>query len=403
MRSIGPPHDSPVDGLTRRLRASPVPGPIAFVAVGALLAVVAPQLRPAVTPDLVLVALLPGLVFAAAYHLHWDDLRRAYGWIAFLAVPGVLVSAGIIALVLDRAIGLRLDLAFVVGAMVSATDPAAVVATFTKLHAPRRLVAIVDAESLLNDGTGLVAFAVALAFVTRGIAPGDAAWLFALTIAGSAVLGAAAGAVAALLVTRLPGRALPAVTSLVTAYGVYLVATAIGLSGVLATVLAGIALGSLGRGGRIDARAEAALDGLWHPLSALLNALIFIAVGIAIAHSDTLEALVPIAWGVVAVLVARAAVVYGLLGAGGRLLERLRIATALPVRWLHPLFWAGLRGAVATAAALSLPLDFPERALLQRITFGIVVVTLVVQGGSAGWLVRRAAPADQPARRLRTT
>ena len=402
MRSTVSPHDWPVDGLTTRLRASPVPGPIAFVAVGALLAVVAPQLRPAVTPDLVLVVLLPGLVFEAAYHLHWEELRRAYGWIAFLAVPGVLVSAAIVALVLDRAIGLRLDLAFVVGAMVSATDPAAVVATFTKLHAPRRLVAIVDAESLLNDGTGLVAFAVALAAVTRGIAPGDAAWLFALTIAGSAALGAAAGVVAALLVARLPGRMLPAVTSLVTAYGVYVAAMAVGLSGVLATVLAGIALGSFGRR-RMDARAEAALDGLWHPLSALLNALIFVAVGIAIAHSDTLEALVPIAWGVVAVLLARAVVVYGLLGAGGRLLERLRIASALPVRWLHPLFWAGLRGAVATAAALSLPLDFPERALLQRITFGIVVVTLVVQGGSAGWLVRRAAPTDQPAKTLRTT
>ena len=392
-----------LDGLTARLRAFPIPGPIVFLVVGALVALVAPRLRPAVTPDLVLVVLLPGLVFEAAYHLHWEDLRRAYGWIAFLAVPGVLVSAAIVGLVLNVAIGLRLDLAFVVGAMVSATDPAAVVATFTRLRAPRRLVAIVDAESLLNDGTGLVAFAVALAAVTRGIAPGDAAGLFLLTIVASSLLGLAAGIVAATLIARLPGSVLAAGASLVTAYGTYLIAAAGGLSGVLATVLAGIALGGLGRQARIDARTEAALDRLWHPLSSLLNALIFTAVGVAIVEPGTLGALVPIAWGVAAVLAARALVVYVLLGVGGRLLERLRLTAALPVRWLPPLFWAGLRGAVATAAALSLPLDFPERELLQRITFGIVVVTLVVQGSSAGWLVGRAAPADQPATTLRTT
>lgn len=372
-----------------------------FVAVGALLAYVAPQLRPAVTPDLVLVVLLPGLVFEAAYHLHWDDLRRAYGSIAFLAVPGVLISAGIVGLVLNLAIGLRLELAFVVGAMVSATDPAAVVATFTKLRAPRRLIAIVDAESLLNDGTGLVAFAVAVAAVTRAIAPAEAAWLFALTVVASSVVGAAAGVLAAALISRAPGRALPAAISFVTAYGVYLAAVALGLSGVLATVMAGIALGSYRRG--IDAQTQSALDRLWDPLSSLLTALIFIAVGLAIARSGTLEALVPITWGVVAVLTARAVVVYLLLGGGGRMLERLRLTSALPVRWLHPLFWSGLRGAVATAAALSLPLDFPERELLQRITFGVVVVTLLVQGSSAGWLVRRTAPADQPASTVRTT
>jgi CPA1 family monovalent cation:H+ antiporter len=116
-----------------------------------------------VTPELVLVVLLPGLVFEAAYRLHWDDLRRSYGSIAFLAVPGVLLSAGIVAAGLALTTGLRPELAFVAGAIVSATDPAAVVATFTKLGAPRRLVAVVDAESLLNDGTGLAAFAIAVA------------------------------------------------------------------------------------------------------------------------------------------------------------------------------------------------------------------------------------------------
>src|SRR5439155_26286997 len=106
-----------------------------FVLLGAVLGLVAPSLGVVVPPELVLFVFLPGLVFEAAYRLHWEDLRRSAGPIAFLAVPAVLVSAGIVSLVLTAAIGLRSDLAFVVGAMVSATDPAAVVATFAKLRA----------------------------------------------------------------------------------------------------------------------------------------------------------------------------------------------------------------------------------------------------------------------------
>ena len=167
-----------MDGQVRASRAwlrRLSPGPVAFVVAGAIASVVVPRLALVVTPDLVLAVLLPGLVFEAAYRLHWEDLRRSSGAIAFLAVPGVLISAGIVAVVLTLATGLRLDLAFVVGAMVSATDPAAVVATFTSLRAPRRLVAIVDAESLLNDGTSLVAFAIAIIVVTRSIGLPEAA------------------------------------------------------------------------------------------------------------------------------------------------------------------------------------------------------------------------------------
>jgi CPA1 family monovalent cation:H+ antiporter len=193
-----------MNGLTAMARRLGVPGPIAFILAGLGLAAAAPQLRVVVTPELVLVVLLPGLVFDAAYRLHWEDLRRSYASIAFLAVPGVLISAAIVAAGLVLGTGLRPELAFVVGAMVSATDPAAVVATFRKLRAPRQLIAIVDAESLLNDGTGLVVFAIAVAAVTRDIGPVEGAWLFGATIAGSACLGALAGLAAAILVVRAP-------------------------------------------------------------------------------------------------------------------------------------------------------------------------------------------------------
>jgi len=392
-----------MDGLTRAARRLGPPGPIAFVVAGLALSAAAPQLQVVVTPELVLVVLLPGLVFEAAYRLHWEDLRRSYGSIAFLAVPGVLLSAAVVAVILSAAIGLAAGPAFVVGAIVSATDPAAVVATFAKLRAPRRLIAIVDAESLLNDGTALVAFAIAVAAVTRGVGPLEAAWLFGLTIAGSALIGALAGLGAALAIVRARGRLLPVMISLLAAYGTYLAAAAVGLSGVLASVLAGIVLGNYGRRVGLTEATERALDAVWEPLAAALTALIFLAVGIAIGRSGVWSALVPIAWGLLAVLLARALVVYGLIGGAVAVLGRGPVAPNLPVGWLHPLFWAGLRGGVATAAALSLPLDFPERELLQRITFGIVVVTLVVQGSTAGWIVRRVTAVDQPASTLPTT
>jgi len=381
-----------MDGQVRASRAwlrRLSPGPVAFVVAGAIASVVVPRLALVVTPDLVLAVLLPGLVFEAAYRLHWEDLRRSSGAIAFLAVPGVLISAGIVAVVLTLATGLRLDLAFVVGAMVSATDPAAVVATFTSLRAPRRLVAIVDAESLLNDGTSLVAFAIAIIVVTRSIGLPEAAGLFVATVVGSVLVGAAIGVVAALLTARVAVGAVAVSISIVAAYGSYLAVAALGLSGVLASVSAGVALGNYGRRIGLGAGTERALDAAWEPITFTLTALIFLAVGLAITWADLASAIGDIAWGIAAVFLGRAVIVYGLIGGALVSLQGRRLAPNVPGRWLHLIFWAGLRGGVATAAALSLPVDFPEREALQRITFGIVVATLLVQGTTAGWLVRR--------------
>ena len=395
MRSRRWPHASRVHGLTALSRAvRALPGSIRFAALGLGASVALPQLSIAVTPDLVLVILLPGLVFEAAYRLHWEDLRRSYGSIAFLAVPGVLVSAAIVAAVLAAATGLRPELAFVVGAMVSATDPAAVVATFARLRAPRRLVAIVDAESLLNDGTGLVVFAIAVRAVAGGITAFDAAAMFVGTTTASGLGGLIVGAAAAALIVRLRDHRAQVAVSLVAAYGASLGAVALGLSGIIATVVAGAVLGNYGRRIGLARTTEAAFDAVWERIAFVLTALIFIAVGLAIGPAGVLAALGPIAWGVFGVLAARAVVVYLLMGGALAVLGGRRAAPNVHREWLHLIFWAGLRGAVATAAALSLPLDFPERELLQRMTFGIVLVTLTVQGSTAGWLLRRSGVAE---------
>ena len=342
-----------------------------------------------IPPELVLLVLLPGLVFEAAYRLRLAELRRWFGGLALLAIPGVLISASVVAIILNVATGLRLDLAFIVGAMVSATDPAAVVATFKRLTVPPALSTMVDGESLLNDGTGLVLFAIALGVVYAPISPVDAVATFAGTVVLSGAIGLLAGVIAARVIGLVNDHLVELTITVVLAYGSYMLADELGMSGVIATVTAGIVLGNVGPA---RARSEAgtdAIDTVWEFIAYLLTAVVFLLVGLAIPPARLLDSMGPIVWGIVAILVGRALVVYVLLGGGSRLTHRPGLAERVPSGWLHVLFWAGLRGAVAVAMALSLPADIPQRALLQEITFGVVLFTLLFQGTTIGWVIDR--------------
>jgi len=342
-----------------------------------------------VSPDLVLLVLLLGLVFEAAYRLPLAELRRWFGGLVLLAIPGVLVSAAIVAIVLHFATGLRLDLAFIVGAMVSATDPAAVVATFKRLRVPDALSTLVDGESLLNDGTGLVLFAIALQAVAAPIGPADAVLTFAGTVAISIAIGIVTGYAATLVIGIVDDHLVELTTTVVLAYGSYALADHYHLSGVIATVTGAIVLGNVGPGRAMTRAGESAIDTVWEFVAYLLTAVVFLEVGLAIAPGRLLDAVVPIAWAVVAILLGRAVVVYVMLGGTSRLAVRPGTADAIPAGWLHVLFWSGLRGAVAVAMALSLPADLPERELLQEITFGVVLFTLLVQGTTVGQVIDR--------------
>jgi len=379
--------------LARPLR---LPYTVALVVVGLVIGAVAGALGVGadfeVTPELVLLVILPGLVFEAAYRLRFAELRRWFTGLLLLAVPGVLISAGIVAVVLNLATGLRADLAFIVGAMVSATDPAAVVATFKRLAVSRSLSTIVDGESLLNDGTGLVLFAIAVGAVTQPVGPADAVTSFVAGVVISAGIGLAAGIVAARLIAGVRDHLIELTISVVLAYGTYLLADNFGLSGVIATVTAAVVLGNYGPGRALTETGADAIDTVWEFLAFLLTAVVFLLVGLAIPPARLLGSLGPIVWVVAAMLLGRALIVYGLLGAGSRLAPLPGLSAAVPGPWLHVLFWGGLRGAVAVAMALALPTDVPQRALLQDITFGAVLFTLLVQATTIGWVVRRAGP-----------
>lgn len=363
-----------------------VPEELGLLAAGLVAAIVFRQ-RIVVTPELVLVVLLPGLVFEAAYRLRLEELRRSLWAALLLAIPGVLISAVAVAVVLSYGVGMAFPLAFLVGAMVSATDPASVVATFTRLRAPRGLATVVQAESLLNDGTGLVLFAVALGFVGGTASIGSAALQVAASIAGSAVIGIVLGVVASRIIAMVDDFVVEITVSIALAYGSYLAADAVHASGVIATVVAGVVLGNYGHRVAMSQRTRDAVDIVWSTAGFLLTALVFLLMGMAIQLDALPAAGAAIAWGSLAVLLGRAVVVYGLLGAAGGALAIFGRG-GIPLRWRHVVFWSGLRGAVAVAMALSLPSDLPDRQVLQEAVFGIVLFTLLVQGTTASTFTR---------------
>ncbi|MEO8462423.1 MAG: sodium:proton antiporter [Chloroflexota bacterium] len=376
------------------------PYTVALVLFGLGIAAFAPVTPFEITPELVLVVLLPALVFEAAYQTDFGHLKATSVGIALLAIPGVLISAAVVAVVLHLATGLALDIAFVIGAMVSATDPVAVVATFRQLGAPRALTTLVEGESLFNDGTAIVIFSIALRAVETRVSIEEAVAGFTATVFFSVLLGGITGFVASRVVARVNDHLIETTISLLVAYGTYIVADLLHESGVIATVVAGVTLGTYGRRIGMSARTQEALDTVWEFLAFILTAIVFLLVGLAITIGGLVEAAVPIMWGIAAVLVGRAIVIYGLLGGTSRIVGVHR--SGLRRGWLHVLFWSGLRGAVAVALALSLPADFPQRSMVQSVVFGITLFTLIAQGGSIGWVVRRALgphpapPGDEP-------
>jgi CPA1 family monovalent cation:H+ antiporter len=379
--------------LARRLS---MPYSVGLVIVGLVVTRLAGGLRIEITPGLVLAVLLPGLIFEAALRTEFEELRPSFLGVVLLAVPGVLIGAWLVGVVLSATTQLSFPGAFLVGAMVAATDPAAVIATFARTNAPRRLATFVEAESLLNDGTGVVLFTIGLATLTGGSSYEQGVLMFGVVVIGSVAMGIAAGFLATRLIATTDEHLVELTISVVLAYGTYLVADLLHLSGIIATVLAGATLGSYGRTHGLSREALTRIDDVWEFIAYLLTALIFLLLGAAISLDAVVASFIPILWAIIAVLVGRGIVVYLLLGGASSLAATLsrrsaaaRTLRPIPRAWLHILFWAGLRGAVAVALALSLPADTPDRELLQGITFGVVLFTLLVQGSTAGALIQR--------------
>lgn len=341
--------------------------------------------------EVVVFLFLPVLVFAAALGIDLRAFVRNLGAVLVLAVLAFLVSAVLVGVTVHLALGTTLAAAFLFGALISATDPVAVVAVFREVGVPRRLLILVEGESLLNDGVAIVLFAILLEAATGGsvsVLAGVAD--FVAVFVGGALIGIVLALVASLglpWLDRLPAAAL----SLAVAYGSFVLADAVlGFSGVMATAAAGMVLSGLAPS-RASAEVRETWEQMWEALDYVANALLFLLIGLVIGLELLLENAGAIVAAVAAVLVARALAVVPMVW----LLERVAHIPRVGARNEAVLIWGGLRGGVALALALALPEELAERELLVALTGGVVLATLLINATTIRWLVSRLG-LDQP-------
>lgn len=365
----------------RRVR---LPYTVSLVLVGLLISI-PHTLEVEVTPELILALFVPPLIFEAAFHLDFRLLRENLVPIIMLAVPGVLVAALIVGGMVALGTSLALPTALVFGTLIAATDPVAVVSLLRDLGVPRRLAVALEGESLFNDGTAIVLFNIAVVAVLSGTFDPMAGLFDFLRVAvGGLAIGAGLGWVTGQLIARMDDRLIVTTLTTLLAYGSYVGAERFHVSGVLAVVGAGLLSGNVGLAGASPST-KIMLFNLWEFLAFLANSLVFLLIGLNVNLTNLWANLGLIAVGLVAVLVSRAVLAYGL----PWLVHRRRGRAHLPPSWRHVLFWGGLRGAISLALALSLPVAMAERETLQAMAFGVMLFTLLAQGTTIQFLLKR--------------
>jgi monovalent cation/hydrogen antiporter len=377
-----------------------VPYPILLVVGGLALSFVPGMPEIELPPDLVLIAFLPPLLYGAAFFTSLRELRANVVEISLLAVGLVLATMVGVAVAAHAVIpGLSWPAAFVLGAIVSPTDPTAATAIAQRLGLPRRLVALIEGESLVNDGTALVAYRVAVVAVVSGsFSLAGASGSFVLNVAGGILIGLAVGMVIRQVRRRLDNPPVEITISILSGYFAYLPAHALHVSGVLAAVTVGIYMGwhtpeLTNPQTRLQGQA------VWEIVFLVLNGLLFALIGLqlpsildALSEWTTSQLLGYAALVTAMVVLVRFA--WALVGAA--LPKVMRMDGHPPWKGAVVVAWSGMRGAVSLAAALALPLTtdagepFPHRDLIVFLTFCVILGTLVVQGltlpALIGWL-----------------
>ena len=379
--------------LVRRVR---VPYTVALVLVGLGLALFA-DFRVEISSDLILGVLVPPLVFEATMHLPWRRLRADLPSILSLAVIGTLVGTFLVGAIVRAFVDVPWAAALAFGALISATDPVAVIALFRTLGVSSRLTTLVEGESLFNDGTAIVIFTVAASAATgTDFEVGDAAWEFVKVSFGGLAVGLVLGYVVSNVVLRnLDDHLIETAVTVALAFGSFLAAEEMGaivgvdglhLSGILSVVAAGLMVGNIGLQ-NTSPPTRLTLENFWEFLSFVVNSFVFLLIGLEIAIGDLRDNLGVILAAVAAILLSRAVIVYGTMAVH----NRIEATSFVPAGFQHTLYWGGLRGAVSLALALTLSehFDEPTTEVLQVMTFGVVLFTLLVQGTTIKVLIAR--------------
>ncbi len=386
-------------------RAVNIPYPIVLVVGGLALGFIPGLPDAELEPELVLVIFLPPLLYSAAFFANLHDLRRNLRPITLNAVGLVLVTMCAVALAIKALVPeMPWAAAFTLGAIVAPTDPIAATTIMRRMAVPRRMVSVVEGESLINDGTALVAYRTAVAAVGGTFSIWEAGFEFVLSAAGGIAIGLAVGWVIAEIRRRIDDIPVEITISLLSGYAGYLPAEAVGASGVLAAVTTGIVLGWMAPD---ISTASMRLQGsaVWEIVTFLLNALLFVLIGLQLPLIlDGLEGQPAgeLVWWCVAislvVIVVRLLWVQ-LLVFVVRALDRRPELVPRRTTWQTRTVggWAGMRGSVSLAAALALEPGFPMRDLILLITFAVIFATLVLQGLTLPALIQRLGIHDDGA------
>jgi monovalent cation/hydrogen antiporter len=388
-----------VAAFAQRLR---VPAPSLLVAVGLVVGLLpgAPMVH--VPPAVVSLVVLPPLLYAASEELPWHDLRAVWRPVAVLAVGLVAATAAAVAAVAGAVASLPVSLAFVLGAVLASTDPVAVSALARRLSLPARVQALVQAESLFNDGTSLVLFQIAVSLAVGGTAGMTAAGTmlhgvgeFAVLAGGGAAVGAAVAAGVTALRRRITDPVLETVTALVTPYAAYLLGETLHVSGVTAVIVAGLMIGTW-RSKITTAQTRLQLHSVYQTVIFLLESVVFALIGLELptlvrelgGTSQWLVAALAVTGTLIATRVAWVFPVFAVVQRRGTRRPVWPVAAVVS--------WAGTRGVVPLAAALSIPLTttsgapLPQRDLVLVLAAAAIVISLIVQGFTLEPLARLA-------------
>ncbi len=342
-----------------------------------------------VSPDLIMFVLLPALIFESALHLNGRELRQNLVPVVALAVPGLLMSTVVTGVVVWLATGIDLAYALLLGSILSATDPVAVVSLFKRLGAPSRLTVLVEGESLFNDATAIVLSRILLGVIAAGVMTGATVLQglvdFVIVFAGGFLVGLIMAMAVAWLLGRIRSDANVEITlTTILAYLSFIVAEELfHLSGVMAVVAAGLTVGGLGQA-KISPEVKEYFEHFWEYMGYVATAIIFLLVGLRTDLAGLASVADILAWVVLGMLVSRALSVFGLMP----VINRLFGAELVAPKYRMVMYWGGLRGAIALAIVLSLP-DFELKRQFVDVVIGAVLFTLIVQGLSIQALVKK--------------
>lgn len=373
--------------LVRLAEFGKVPAPIVLVLGGLAIAFVPGLPEIELDPDVVFLVFLPPLVFSAGWRTSPRELRTVLRPLGLLAIGLVFLTAAVVAVVAHALVPhLGWPEAAVLGGVLAPTDAVAAIAVFRRLGGPERLRLLVEGESMINDGTALVLYRIAVGVASGGaFALGDAALEFVAVSLGGIAVGLAVGWLALRVIRRQADASLVVVLTLLTAYGAYIGAEEAHVSGILAAVVAGL-YGGYQSPRAIDADTRLSSVAFWNTLIFVLEMMLFVLLGVQLpaivnaldASSGIGEMMLPVAALAVASILTRLAFVLAMRSDAGETLgERLAVG------------WSGMRGAVSLAAALAVPLGVPNRPELIFLTFALILVTLVGQGLSLPFVIRK--------------